>query len=566
MTPRMQFRISDFGFRIISEHPFSVSPVAESRSLLWRRAIALTWLLVCVVVVSDHPALAQQKKSPSDNPAPTQIVVSKRRNLGDSVNSQWNEIIPVISADGKTLYFDRKLYPRNVGGEADHDDIWYSEQKTDGTWSIARNLAALNTRNPNAIFSVLPDNNTALYWGAMDSTGHIAFALVQRTLTGWTQPKVMRIKNFYNRATGITASLGADGRSILMAVRRDDSPGTLNIYVSFLLDEQSNSWSEPTGLGPQINTAYGESSPLLGADGTTLYFSSARPGGAGEINIFTAKRLDSTWKHWSNPVPMGDDFNFPGENYLNSITASGEYAYLGGSVENPGKNMDLFRIQVPEALRVRPVVLLKGLVFRAGPKGLKDAAHPLAAKIIYERLSDGTQLGIANTNPATGAFQIALPGGEEYGVRIESENSLPLSDHLDYRKLNVYTELNREFLLPQIAVGSNINLNNIFFDVGKAVLHPASFAELNRLAGVLNKNTSVNIVIEGHTDDAGTDEINDALSVHRAEAVKNYFTAKGVAGKRIAVKGFGKRMPVAANNTDEGRGKNRRVVVRVVAK
>src|SRR5579883_474951 len=88
--------------------------------------------------------------------------VGQRKNLGPNINSQWNDIIPIISADGKTLYFDRKEYPLNTGGEHDWDDIWYSEALTDSTWSPAKNLTALNTKYPNAIFSILPDNNTAL--------------------------------------------------------------------------------------------------------------------------------------------------------------------------------------------------------------------------------------------------------------------------------------------------------------------------------------------------------------------------------------------------------------------
>src|SRR5579864_3720759 len=84
-----------------------------------------------------------------------------RKNLGTNINSQWDDIIPIISADGKTLYFDRKNYPLNVGGTNDYDDIWYSEALNDTTWTPAKDLAALNTKNPNAIFSILPDNNTA---------------------------------------------------------------------------------------------------------------------------------------------------------------------------------------------------------------------------------------------------------------------------------------------------------------------------------------------------------------------------------------------------------------------
>ena len=142
--------------------------------------------------------------------------VGQRKNLGPNINSQWNDIIPIISADGKTLYFDRKEYPLNTGGEHDWDDIWYSEALTDSTWSPAKNLTALNTKYPNAIFSILPDNNTALYWGAIDkASGNLTFALVHRTATGWTAPDILHIKDFYNDAGGITASLAADGKTLL---------------------------------------------------------------------------------------------------------------------------------------------------------------------------------------------------------------------------------------------------------------------------------------------------------------------------------------------------------------
>lgn len=491
---------------------------------------------------------------------------AQRKNIGDSINTQWNEIIPIISANGKTLYFDRKEYPKNVGGNADKDDIWYSELLPDGTWSRAKNLVELNTRSPNAIFSILPDNNTALYWGAIDSTGRITFAIVQRTEDGWGKPRLLHIKNFYNRSDGITASLAADGNTLLMGIRRDDSPGGVNIYVSFLEDEETNSWSEPKSLGPHINTKYGEASPLLGADMSTLFFSSGRPSANGSVNIYQAQRLDSTWTNWSEPVDMGSEFNILGENYLNSITASGEYAYLTGMVENPNKNLDIFRIKVPEDKRIRPVVLLQGKVYRAAKNGKKDLAHPLAARLVYERLRDGKQVGVANTNPKSGSYEIALPGGEEYGIRVESDGCLPQSDHLDVRDLLKYTEMTRDFALPVIAVGSNISLNNIFFDFAKATLRPESQAELNRFASMMSKNPAMRVVIEGHTDDVGTDQANDALSQARAQSVKNYLTGRGVNGARIEAHGYGKRQPVAPNDTEENRGKNRRVVFRITSK
>jgi OOP family OmpA-OmpF porin len=494
------------------------------------------------------------------------VSYGQRKNLGPTVSTQWNEIIPIISADGKTLYFDRKRYPLNTGGEGDFDDIWYSQSKGDNVWGEAQNLKALNTRTPNAIFSILPDNNTALYWGALDSAGKLAFSLVHRTEDGWSQPNLLRIRNFYNLADGVTASLAADGKTLLMALRRSDSPGALNLYVSFLDDEEANTWTEPRSLGPIINTFHGESTPLIGADGETLFFSSARPGGYGGTDIYVARRLDSTWMNWTEPENLGPEFNIPGENFLSSITASGEYAFLAGSVENPGKNLDIFRLKLPEKFRSRPVVLVKGHVWHETSAGSVDSTHPLAARIVYERLRDGKRLGSARTDPRTGAYQIALPGHEIYGMRVESSGHLPVSDHVDLSSLTSYREVTHDYALPVIAVGSTVKLNNIFFDFAKNELNPESFAELNRRAEILQQNGTMEVVIEGHTDDVGSNDMNDALSLARATAVRSYLIEHAIDPTRMGTRGFGKRKPVAPNDTEEGRSKNRRVVVRVVKK
>jgi len=515
---------------------------------------------------------------------------AERKNLGTNVNSQWNDIIPIISADGKTLYFDRKDYPLNTGGETDHDDIWYSEYQQDSTWSVAKDLSALNTRYPNAIFSILPDNNTALYWGAIDEMGRLTFALVHRTKTGWTQPELLHIKNFYNEAEGITASLAADGKTLLLAIKRKDSQsyhsdGGMNIYVSFLEDEAKNTWTEPKNLGNIINTPYGETTPLLAADGVTLYFSSARPGGIGDVDIYSTQRLDTTWTNWSSPQNLGAGFNIRGENFLNSITASGEYAYLSGVVENPSKNMDIFRIKMPKKSHSKAVVLVKGRVFArlqtppppVDVKGkgkfknktqedviLPDTLKPLEAKIVYERLSDGKEIGIAHTDPRTGAYQIALPCGDAYGFRAELKGYLPVDDNLDITKLTTYQEMKRDIILSPLEVGIDVNLNNLFFDEGKADLRSESFPELDRLVTVIVQNPSLTVEIDGHTDDVGTPEFNKVLSLHRAQAVVSYLAKKGIDNSRLTAKGFGETDPVASNDTEEGKQKNRRVVLKIL--
>jgi len=542
-------------------------------------------LILCVFAASITIAYAQQGQPSAPTPP-------ERINLGPNVNSPYNDIIPIISADGKTLYFDRKSYPTNTGGDNDPDDIWYSELQPDGSWSVAKDLAALNTKYPNAIFSVLPDNNTALYWGAVDPAGRLTFALVHRTAAGWSAPELLHIKNFYNEAQGITASLAADGKTLLLAIKRKDAQsysaeGGMNIYVSFLEDEASNTWSEPKNLGNNINTMYGETTPLLAADGVTLYFSSARPGGIGDVDIYSTHRLDSTWTNWTTPVNLGQGFNVAGENFLNSITASGEYAYLSGVVENPAKNMDIFRIKMPKEFHAKPVALVKGRVFarlqqpvqlikQTGKKNknklpppvamLPDTTKPLDAKIVYDRLRDGSEMGIAHTNPLTGEYQIALPCGDAYGFRAEREGYLPVDDNIDITSVTSYEEMKRDIILTPIAVGSDVTLTNLFFDTGLAGLRPESYPELDRLVAMMKQNGTMNVEIDGHTDDVGSAEFNNSLSLQRAQAVVQYLIDKGIAPTRLTAKGLGKSQPVAPNDTDEGKQKNRRVQMMIVNK
>ncbi len=102
-------------------------------------------------------------------------------------------------------------------------------------------------------------------------------------------------------------------------------------------------------------------------------------------------------------------------------------------------------------------------------------------------------------------------------------------------------------------------LEGVNFDYDKATLRPEDIAIIDRDAATLDKWGNVNIEVAGHTDDRGSDEYNLNLSQQRAEAVRNYLISKGVAADRLTAKGYGESQPVAGNDTDEGRLKNRRV-------
>jgi outer membrane protein OmpA-like peptidoglycan-associated protein len=104
---------------------------------------------------------------------------------------------------------------------------------------------------------------------------------------------------------------------------------------------------------------------------------------------------------------------------------------------------------------------------------------------------------------------------------------------------------------------------DVTFDTNSTVVRPGLYSELNRVAGVLSQYPQTLVRVEGHTDSVGTNEYNQDLSVRRAMAVKNLLVQRGIADSRIDSVGYGETMPVATNETETGRQRNRRVEIKI---
>ena len=117
-------------------------------------------------------------------------------------------------------------------------------------------------------------------------------------------------------------------------------------------------------------------------------------------------------------------------------------------------------------------------------------------------------------------------------------------------------------------VGEGIKItfdSGILFDTNSAALRAASTADIDKLATTLKEYPDTNILVEGHTDNTGTDAINQPLSENRAQSVSSALTSDGVAGSRITTKGYGSSQPVADNSTEAGKQANRRVEIAIFA-
>ncbi len=529
------------------------------------------------------------------------VNAQKVENLGNQVNSEFNEINPMISPDGKTIYFARVSHPQNTYGDKGSQDIWYSElDVASNKWGPARRLGnPLNTDEYNCAYSITPDGNTMLIKGAYNNGRYETrgYSFSKKTTNGWSVPQKLEIAGYERMSQGQydCGFLSADGKVLIMSFSEKKNSKEDDLYVSFR--QKDGSWSKPVSLGPEVNTKFTETTPFLAADGATLYFSSNREGGQGSNDIYVCKRVDKTWKHWSKPQNLGPNINTEGYDAYYSIPAAGDYAYMTSFKGTLGKG-DVVRIKMfddvpatpalanndpskagsgnpngngqngngtnndPNALlRPDPVAIISGRVID------QKTGRPVQARVVYQTLPDGNEAGEATSDPITGEYKIVLPYGQKYSMRAIAPNFIAEGENVDLTQVKGFQEIKgKELTMVPIEEGKAIRLNNIFFDTGKSELRPESAPELDRMVAVLNENPKMTISLNGHTDNTGGVAVNQKLSQDRADAVREYFIGKGIEPDRIASKGFGESKPVAGNDTEEGRQKNRRVEFLIVKK
>ncbi len=483
-------------------------------------------------------------------------------NLGENINSEVSEVNPMITVDGRTLYFIRS---KHTDGN-DFQSIWMSELDYNGIWSKAVKLEdPFNKGDVNNIISISPDGNTIVFNEGSYKTQTMDTYITERNGDSWGTPKIfknnfedklqfkyVRYSHFCYSGTGKVLLVSAN-----KSVKDDDYFG--EIYVCF---KNNGVWSKAIELGAPINVnegKWGQHNPFLASDDVTLYFASERNGGYGSLDIYMSKRLDDTWLNWSEPVNMGPLINTDKFESYYSISAKGDYAYLVSSMQGSG-NDDIYRIKLSDGFRPNAVVLISGRVYNPENK------MPVEAEIHYYSLPDGKEAGVAKSNYGNGFYRIVLPYGKQYSFMANASGYYSISNYLDLSVINEYKEMTTDIEMKPIQVGESIRLNNIFFDFNQATLKPESYQELDRMVKFMSESPAMEIELSGHTDNVGSDEYNLTLSQQRANAVTDYLISKGINSGRITAKGYGKSVPVSSNDTEEGRTLNRRVEFKILKK
>ncbi|MCK5208281.1 MAG: PD40 domain-containing protein, partial [Cyclobacteriaceae bacterium] len=294
--------------------------------------------------------------SDSNEPITVEINITNELNndyvpiaLGPNINSEYNELRPLITSEAKTLFFSRQNHPENTGGVKDDEDIWFAERDDiTGDWQKAKNTGRpLNNDGPNFISSISNDGQAMLlllgnaYYSKNRMTQGVSMSVKNGDGT-WSKPKNLDIVNDYNLSDKANYFLTNDMETIVMSVERKDSYGDRDLFVIFL--QEDGTWTQPLNLGSQINSAAEEASPFLASDGKTMFFSSKGFSGYGGYDIYLSRRLDDTWQSWSEPENLGAGFNSREDDIFFNFTENDEYAYFTRGNET---NTDIYKVKLP---------------------------------------------------------------------------------------------------------------------------------------------------------------------------------------------------------------------------
>ena len=483
------------------------------------------------------------------NNAPVKIT-AKQENLGENINTIYPEVIPVISGDGNQLFFMRKEL---TADKKITSNIYVSKKVSPTRWAEAVKMPApLNNERRNYVCSASSNGETLLLGNQYHEDGSVSqgISITHYKNGKWTFPEPVQIEGFNNYSSKAEYSLSYDDQILLMAVESDESIGQRDLFVSFR--KEDGTFSKPLNLGPTLNTPFQEDAPFLSADKKTLYFSSNGLPGYGRHDIFMATRMGDTWTDWSEPVNLGRPINSADWEAYFSIDSQLDYAYVVAENDKCIGRSDIFRIKLPEGFVSDPAFLLKGKVLD------DETGEPIQLSVkVYEVDTDEKEV---NLTAEKNAFEAYLAYDKTYAVFVEAEGYVPYIDRMKIEERTI-SVLEREFRLKRMTdIGESvIVIKNVLFDTDKITWTPSGKRELDMMVNILKDVPEVSLEVRGHTDNVGNSDYNQKLSEGRAKAVYDYFITQGISKKRLNYKGFGETTPIASNDTEEGRAKNRRV-------
>lgn len=417
-------------------------------------------------------------------------------------NRSENEGGPSITLDNNKLFFTRCVDKAGYN----NCDIWYCEFK-DGKWGEIKNMG--------------PEINMPNTWDS--------------------QPCISR-----------------DGRILYFASDRNESM-KMDLYISRM--DEKGKWSPAEPMGKPFNTHNDEKSPFLHPDSRTFYFSSKGHAGLGGYDIYYCK-IDSTGS-FGKPKNIGYPINSQHDEVGFFVSTDGQTGYFASNkLKSVGKGgYDVYSFPLYEAARPSKVLFVKGDLKKDDLDTLAPAASVELRNI---KTNEVTKLSV---DSSSGKYVGVVNFESDYVLSMKKEGYAFESNYFsvaDSQKLRNPVTFDMD--LVKVSEGKAFQLDHIFYKTNSAELEEKSMEIIREFSGYMKVNPNLKVEIRGHTDNVGDDAKNMALSTDRAFTVFDLLQQYGIDKARVSFKGFGESKPIAPNDNEDGRAKNRRTEFYIVKK
>lgn len=384
------------------------------------------------------------------------------QNLGDSINSDYAEYSPVLTADERMLIYTTRR-PNTTGGMKDefgnyNEDVVVSYKDDQGKWSSPVSLSPnINGNGMEASINLSPDGQTLIIYrdGGDGMGGNIYYSTFDGE--GWSPLKDFG-SDVNTKYWESHACLSLDGNTLIFVSDRPGGYGGRDIYRCVKLP--NGLWSKALNMGPVINTEFDEDGAFIHPDGQTFYFTSNGHKTMGGFDIMYAT-LDEN-NQFSNVTNMGYPINTTDDDVFYVTSPDGKRGYFSSVKENGFGGKDIYMAFIPEA-KERPLALFKGQIVPAAGEKL-----PEGLIIIVKDKLTGEIVGKYIPKQNNGTFSTILPPGREYvfsyqapaGNEFYSEDVFVTGD-LAYTEIKREVNLEPVKLLGKVKAKSNNLLMNI---------------------------------------------------------------------------------------------------------
>ncbi|WP_316801048.1 OmpA family protein [Pedobacter frigidisoli] len=402
--------------------------------------------------------------------------------------------------------------------------------------------------------SFSPDGNTLYFTGWIDK-GNYSIYSAKKIGEKWSDPLPLGLEVNSRDFNSTQPFVTGDGKYLLFSSDRSGGFGKYDIW--FCTIREDGTLGQPVNLGADINTEDDERAPYYNVKTKKLLFSTDGRVGLGGLDFFEAEGDLITW---TKPKNLGYPFNSSKDDvYFTATDASGSKGFISSDRES-SCCLEVFEIR-------KEFLTVKGILTDCKTKKpLADASVTLTNVEREQKMTTGTD----------GVYTFKVDSKRPVKLAFSKDNYFTITKNYAYEELaKADTLIYKDYCLSPFKLGIPITLDNVYYEFDSADLTEPSKLVLDFLIPIMEDNPEMEIELNAHTDNIGTDEYNLDLSNRRAQSCVDYLISKGIAANRMTSKGYGESMPIAPNtigygrkkkDNPAGRAKNRRTEFKVTKK